>query len=221
MCAVEAYAGSVGRTRTVRRAVVWSAIAVVALLALLVAALLWLRAYAPLAAWDEGAFNGGYGPGPGIVRIVDPATGSGGKTVYFADPGLHGSASAGFDIHNAGRFAVRLDGVVVGSPPRGGPSMAITGASLLRNPRVMSPTETRPFSPVTLEPDGYVHLVLRYATACSPDSLRLRGGNSSLAAIDTVTLRYTYLHVFHRTQTVEAPYAMTLQCGGTLPASTR
>jgi hypothetical protein len=206
----------------VHRVVLWTAIGVVALLvALLLAAFLWLRGYAPLTGFEDGAFNGAYGPGPGIARIVDPADGSGGRTVFFAEPGLRGTAAAGFDLWNFGRFAVRLDGVVMHSRPPSAPSMAITGAALLRDPRVVSPNATRQFSPVTIQPDGYVHLELRYATACSPSSLRQRGHNSTDVAIDSVTLRYSYLRVFHRTQTVEAPYAVTLQCGGKLPASTR
>src|SRR5207248_5882150 len=81
---------------------------------LLVAALaalvlfLWLRTYSPL----DAAGSGGFAPGPGLGADVEPVTGSGGKTVFIPAYRKNHPFDTAFTVHNTGRFAVTVTGLV-------------------------------------------------------------------------------------------------------------
>ena len=55
-------------------------------------------------------------------------------------------------------------------------------------------------------------LVVRWGLHCAADS-------APQTAADAVRLRYTYLSLFKRTQTVTLPFAVTLRCVGGPPAN--
>ena len=55
-------------------------------------------------------------------------------------------------------------------------------------------------------------LVVRWALRCRPDS-------AAQTAADSVRLRYSYLSVFKRSETVRLPFAVTLRCVGGPPAN--
>jgi hypothetical protein len=191
-----------------RRALAISAAALVVAGVVALGLWLWLGSYAPLRALDSG-----FAPGPGIGADVQPVSGSGGRPVYFPTQRRRRFDTA-FTLHNGGRFAVTVTGLdrsTPGAPPWLGPTelLATTSSTASANPG-----ELAPFERLRLAPGDDAIIVIRFglhcagATAGSPDVFT-----------DAVRLRYDYLSLFTRTQTVRLPFAVTLRCVGGPPAT--
>ena len=162
---------------------------------------LWLRGYTPIG-WQDGAL----GPGPGTLRtvVIQAATGSEGKPVIAASRAKPGSFSVFFDLHNSAPFTVRVEGPAGSDffPERllmGLPSTSHDQATLL------------PFRPFDLAPDQRrrigVEITVPPGKTCRPG---LRGVHITQ---DVVGLRFSFLHVFHRSASVEMPIVADLVCG--------
>jgi len=180
-----------------------AAVVVVGVVAL-AAIVLWLRTYTPLDAAD-----GAFAPGPGVGAVIEPATGSGGKTVFF--PAYRGGKPfvSSFTLHNSGRFAVTVEGLRPAqpeAPPWVGPVALMTTASVSTTAPV---GHTQRFQPLSLSPGDTAVLVVRFALVCPSGRRR-----APSVVADSVDLRYRYLRWFHRTQTVKLPFAVTLRCAG-------
>jgi hypothetical protein len=181
--------------------------AVVAALGLAVLGLfLWLRTYAPLAAVD---ITGSVTPGPGLGADVEPTFGSGGKTVFIPAYRRGRPFDAAFTIENTGRFAVTLTGITthrIGS---------LYPDTLLATDSVGSadPAHLHPFQALRLNPKDSALIAVRWHLACAKDT------NGAEFTSDHVRLRYRYLSVFNRSQSVELPFAVTLRCSGGPPTT--
>jgi hypothetical protein len=181
------------------------AAAIVVVLAVgLAAIVLWLRTYAPL-----DSAGGAYAPGPGIGAVIEPATGSGGKTVFFPAYRHGRPFVASFTLHNAGHFGVSIEGLAApkpGIPPWIGPEALLTTSSVSS----AAPTgHTAPFQSLSLSPGDTAVVVVRFRLSCPA-----HGGRVAPVFADSIRLRYRYLHWFERTQTVRLPFAVTLRCVG-------
>ncbi len=191
-----------------RRALPVAAGAVVVAAVVVLGLWLWLGSYAPLRALDTG-----YAPGPGIGADVQPASGSGGRTVFF--PVAHRRTfDTAFTLHNAGRFAVTVTGL---EPSKPGPTPYIGAAMLLATTSSTAsadPGRLAPFETLRIDPGDNAIVVVRFfldcadATAASPD-----------VYTTGVRLRYRYLSLFRRTATIRLPFAVTLRCVGGPPAT--
>jgi hypothetical protein len=126
-------------------------------------------------------------PGPGLGADVEPTFGSGGKTVYIPVYRPGRVFTTTFTLRNSGRFAVDLDGV----DPGGGP-LVPTGVPTLR-----------------LDPHDTAIVTVDWRLACP--------ASRPAVTTDHVRIRYRYLSVFTRTQSVELPFAVTLRCHGGPP----
>jgi hypothetical protein len=175
-------------------------------LAAVVGVFFYLRSYAPLDASPRG-----YAPGPGLGADVEPTFGSGGKPVFIPGYKKGRPFDTAFTLHNDGRFPVTVTGLA---------DRARAGASL--GPRNLLVTDS---ASASAEP-GHLHrfhklrldagdsaiLVVRWGLDCE-------AGSAAQSAADSVRLRYSYLSVFERTQTVRLPFAVTLRCVGGPPAN--
>jgi len=169
---------------------------------------LWLGTYAPLRTLSTG-----YAPGPGIGADVQPVSGSGGKPVFF--PVAHRRTfDTAFTLHNSGRFAVTVIAFERPKPeaaPWLGPTQLLATTSSTAS---AAPSELLPFERLRIDPGDSAIVVVRFglrcrgATAASPD-----------VYVDAMRLRYRYLSLFTRTQTVRLPFAVTLRCLGGPPAT--
>ena len=187
------------------------AISAGALLVVVVAALgvwLWLGSYAPLRALDSG-----FAPGPGIGADVQPVAGSGGRPVFF--PLAHRRTfDAAFTLRNAGRFAVTVTGL---EPSKPGPTPYLGAALLLATTSSAAsadPSQLAPFGSLRIDPGDSAIVVVRFILDC-------KGATAATPDVYTsgVRLRYRYLSLFRRTETVRLPFAVTLRCvGGPPPA---
>lgn len=191
-----------------RRALPIAAGTVVAAAAVALGLWLWLGSYAPLRALDTG-----YAPGPGIGADVQPVSGSGGKTVFFPVAHRHTFDTA-FTLHNTGRFAVTVTGL---EPSKPGPAPYLGAALLLATTSATAsadPGQLAPFGNLRIDPGDSAIVVVRFvldcigATAASPD-----------VYTTGVRLRYRYLSLFRRMETIRLPFAVTLRCAGGPPAS--
>ncbi|MDE3024824.1 MAG: hypothetical protein KGI93_04570 [Acidobacteriota bacterium] len=188
-----------------------SAIAAAALVAVGVVVLglwLWLGSYAPLRALSTG-----YAPGPGIGADVQPVSGSGGRPVFFPFARRHEFDTA-FTLKNTGRFAVTVTGLAApgeSPPPWLGPTDLLATTSSTAS---ADPGELVAFSNVRIDPGDTAIVVVRFGLRCA-------GTTSASPDVftDGVRLRYRYLSMFTRTQTVRLPFAVTLRCVGGPPAS--
>ena len=168
----------------------------------------WLGAYAPLRALSTG-----YAPGPGIGSDVGAVSGSGGKPVFF--PAAHRrSFDTAFTLHNGGRFAVTvtaLDEPKPTAPPWLGPRALLATTSATAS---ASASELLPFARLRIDPGDSAIVVVRFGLRCA-------GATRASADVftDAVRLRYRYLSLFTRTQTVRLPFAVTLRCVGGPPAT--
>jgi hypothetical protein len=183
---------------------------------LVIAALLigWLslRNYKPF----DGTYSE-YAAISGVARVIDPATGSQGKTVYFAEQRKRGRMSLAFDFRNSGNHAVRLERIYPEDFPGSRFSIYLAGARIQTNVgHGMRLASFEPFHPVTINPDRAVYLMLDYRTRCFPG-----GPIGDQTSINQMRVRYSYLHVFHRTEWLNLPFGVVMQCTGKLPASTR
>jgi hypothetical protein len=179
------------------------AAALVVVLAAVATVVLWLRTYTPL---DT---IGDFAPGPGVGAVIEPALGSGGKTVFFPAYRAGKTFDASFTLHNSGHFGVTVEGLAVPSPqspPWIGPSRLLTTASVSANSPV---GHTSPFQPLVLSAGDTAVLVVRFALSCPS-----RKGRVESVFADSVRIRYRYLRWFSRSQTVKLPFAVTLRCVG-------
>ena len=202
-------AGKLGRRHPLRVA------ALVAGGALLVAAIaagalyFWLGSYAPLAALDTD-----FAPGSGIGADVQPVAGSGGKPVFFPAYRRGRSFDAAFTLRNTGRFQVTVTGLAPEAPlerPGVGPVQLLGTDSAAAS---AEPGDLIPFQDVKLARGDSAILVVRYRLVCA-------GASATTPDVfsDHLRLRFSYLSVFHRTQTVTLPFAVTLRCVGGPPAT--
>lgn len=180
--------------------IVSATVAVVAVAAL--AMFLWLRAYAPLAAQAVSV-----SPGPGLGADVEPTFGSGGKTVFIPAYRKGRPFDVAFTVENTGRFAVTLTGLTAT------PSGPLYADKLLATDVSGSadPGHLRPFHALRLDPKDSAIIAVEWHLNCERDDADV--------ATDSVRLRYRYLSMFSRTQSVVLPFAVTLRCSGGPPAS--
>jgi hypothetical protein len=174
---------------------------VVGIVGVLIGLLVWLRSYTPL----DGTRGGAVMPGAAVLT-VEPAFGSDGREVAFP-PQRTGGYRAGFDLTNTGRFAIRLDGLAPVDKYYYGP-IAPRKLALLRHENAYI-DDFVPFHPVTIAPGEQRFLSILFHIDCSG-----RWGTGSQTSMSTIRLRYTYEHLFHRSQDVQMPLAITLQCRG-------
>jgi hypothetical protein len=187
-------------------------IAAGALLALAVAVLavwLYLRSYAPLRAASSG-----FAPGPGIGADVQPVSGSGGRPVFFPALRRGHAFDTAFTLKNTGRFAVTVTGLVQetpGAPPWLGATKLLATTSSVAS---AEPGELLPFRSLRIDPGDSAIVVARFGLRCA-------GATSASPDVytDAVRLRFRYLSIFKRTETVRLPFAVTLRCVGGPPAS--
>lgn len=188
-----------------------------ALLVLVIAVLLigWLslRDYTPF----KGQYSE-YGPISGVARTVRPVAGSDGKTVFFAEQRNRGLMAVAFDFRNSGNHPVRLERVYTDDFPGSHFTIYLADVRMQTKGvgRGMRPDSFKPFHSVTINPDRAVYLVFDYRTRCFSDS-----PVGSQTSINEMRVRYSYLHVFHRTEWLKLPFGVVMQCKGKLPASTR
>jgi hypothetical protein len=154
-----------------------------------VALYIWLGTYAPLSA------SGSYAPGPGLAT---PAGGSDGKPA-FVPAGERQTFDTAFTLRNTGRFTVTVTDVVrpAATVPR--PLRLLTTDSATAS---ADPGHLHAFQHLRLGPDDSAILVVRWQVGCADDA----------GVADTVRLRYEYLSLFDREQTVTLPFAVTLRC---------
>ena len=170
---------------------------------------LWLGAYAPLKTLATG-----YAPGPGIGADVQPVTGSGGRPVFFPALRRRHTFDTAFTLHNGGRFAVTVTGLATptrSAAPWIGPTELLATTSATAS---ADPSELLPFQQLRLSPGDNTIIVVRFSLRCA---------GATTADLDTfadrIRLRYSYLSIFTRTQTVRLPFAVTLRCVGGPPAT--
>lgn len=164
------------------------------------AIVLWLRSYAPFDA-DTGSFA----PGPGVGAVIQPAAGSGGKVVFFPAYRRGRTFLASLTLHNAGHFAVTVEGL---SPQTPQPPPWI-GADDLFTTDSLTLQGLRAFQPISLAAGDTAVVVARFRPSCPVGSTRV-----PTVFTDRIGLRYRYLRWFTRTQTVSLPFAVTLRCVG-------
>lgn len=177
---------------------------VVVAVAAVAAIVFWLRTYTPL-----DTAGGGFAPGPGVGAVIEPAVGSGGKTVFFPAYRNGRPFVASFTLHNSGHFSVTLEGLSAADPesaPWVGPQSLLTTDSVSTSAPV---SHTGPFQPLSLSPGDTAVLVVSFRLSCPK-----RQGREPSVFSDSVRLRYRYLRWFERTQTVTLPFAVTLRCVG-------
>jgi hypothetical protein len=169
----------------------------------------WFSSYAPL-----GTLDTGFAPGAGIGTDVQPVAGSGGKTVFFPAYKRGRAFEAAFTLRNTGRFAVTVTALLPG--PAGTPP-SVTPVELYGTDSATAsadPGDLLPFRELRLARGDSAILVVRYRLVC-------RGATASTPDVfsDHVRLRLSYLSIFHRTQAVPLPFAVTLRCVGGPPAT--
>ena len=190
--------------RVLKLAALGLAALVVVAAAAAAAVVLWLRTYAPL----DGS-GGEVAPGPGVGAVIQPAVGSGGKEVFFPAYRNGRTFVASFTLHNGGRFAVTVEGLVPAqpeTPPWIGPVELLTTESVSPGAPVAN---TKPFRPLRLAAGDSAVVVARFRPLCPAGHTRV----PSVYA-DSLTLRYRYARWFERTQRISLPFAVTLRCVG-------
>jgi hypothetical protein len=166
----------------------------------------WLNAYAPLNATGSSDFAAG----PGLGANVQPAFGSGGKPVFIPTYRKGRSFDTAFTLENTGRFAVTVLGLA--APPQ--ETGALTARAVLASDGATAsadPASLHALGNLRLEPHDTAIVDVRWQLDCTKSSGEI--------AEDRVRLRYRYLSLFTRTESVELPFAVTLRCVGGPPAS--
>ncbi|HVP74722.1 MAG TPA: hypothetical protein VMS63_01780 [Gaiellaceae bacterium] len=169
----------------------------------------WLGSYAPLAALDTD-----FAPGSGVGADVQPVAGSGGKPVFFPAYRRGRAFEAAFTLRNTGRFQVTVTGLAPEAPPVQpwvGPVALLGTDSATAS---ADPGDLLPFQDVKLARGDTAILVVRYRLDCTGAAATKPDVYS-----DRIRLHFTYLSLFHRTQTVTLPFAVTLRCVGGPPAT--
>jgi len=202
-------AGGRQRRHPLRIAVIVAGSTVVVVAIAAVALYFWLGAYAPLTSLDSG-----YAPGAGVGADVQPVAGSGGKPVYFPAFRRGRPFEAAFTLRNTGHFSVTVTALAAGAkaaPPAVQP-VALYGTDSAS--ASADPGDLLPFRQVKLAAGDTAILVVRFRLDCA-------GAKATSPDVysDRVRLRFSYLSIFHRTQTVALPFAVTLRCVGGPPAT--
>jgi len=169
----------------------------------------WLGSYAPLAALDTD-----FAPGSGVGADVQPIAGSGGKPVFFPAYRRGRAFEAAFTLRNTGRFQVTVTGLTPDTPAA---APWVGAAALLGTDSATAsadPGDLLPFQDVKLARGDSAILVVRYRLDCARSTKTAPDVYS-----DRIRLRFSYLSLFHRTQTVKLPFAVTLRCVGGPPAT--
>jgi hypothetical protein len=169
----------------------------------------WLGSYAPLAALDTD-----FAPGSGVGADVQPIAGSGGKPVFFPAYRRGRAFQVAFTLRNTGRFQVTVTGLTPDTPT---PPPWVGAVALLGTESATAGADSGallPFQNVKLARGDTAALVVRYQLDCARSATSAPDVYS-----DRVRLRFSYLSLFHRTQTVALPFAVTLRCVGGPPAT--
>ena len=169
----------------------------------------WLGSYAPLAALDTD-----FAPGSGVGAEVQPVAGSGGKPVYFPAYRRGRAFEAAFTLRNTGRFQVTVTGLALEAPPAPPSVSPVALLSTDSGTASADPGDLLPFRDVKLARGDTAILVVRYRLDCA----RAAASTPDVYS-DRIRLRFSYLSLFHRTQTVTLPFAVTLRCVGGPPAT--
>jgi hypothetical protein len=177
------------------------AVLALALVGAVLASFFFIRSYAPLE-WAGGAS----GADTRLSTYYDSVqtTGVEGETltayVFRHAPGQ--TIRLGVDVHNGGRFPVRIEALV----PSVGGTLHVVGMEVQPDERRKIFRGLRP-PPFTLEPGEYVFLVplLKSGPTCGP-----KGASQG---IDRIRLRYRYLRFFERAETIELPAMIVQACG--------
>jgi hypothetical protein len=166
----------------------------------------WLGAYAPL----DATRSSNFAPGPGLGANVLPTFGSGGKPVFIPAYRKGRPFDTAFTLENTGRFAVTVLGLA--AQPQD-VSAVIAQAVLASDVATVSadPAHLHAFGSLRLEPHDTAIVDVRWRLDCTKSSGQI--------AVDRVRLRYRYLSLFTRTESVELPFAVTLRCVGGPPAT--
>jgi hypothetical protein len=130
-------------------------------------------------------------PGPGLGSSIEPTLGSGGKPVFVPAFRRGRSFQMTLTLANRGRFAVTLLGL---GRTADGP---VTPTSVSRN--------------IRLDPKQTSLVTVSWRLSC-PKGV-------SEAYSDRVRLRFRYLSLFTKTESVALPFAVTLRCRGGPPAT--
>ena len=166
----------------------------------------WLGSYA--------ALDTDFAPGSGVGADVQPIAGSGGKPVFFPAYRRGRAFEAAFTLRNSGRFQVTVTGLAPdapAAPPWIGP-VALLGTDSATASADLG--DLLPFQDIKLARGDTAILVVRYRLDC------IRSARTAPDVYsDRIRLRFSYLSLFHRTQTVTLPFAVTLRCVGGPPAT--
>jgi hypothetical protein len=166
----------------------------------------YLRSYTPLAASAHG-----YAPGPGLGADVEPTFGSGGKPVFIPGYKKGRPFDTAFTLENTGRFRITVKGLAVRAAP--GDSLGPKGLLVTDSATASAaPGNLHAFHELQLDRGDTAVLVVRWRLRCDK-------GSPTQSTADAVRLRYSYLSVFTRTQTLTLPFAVTLRCVGGPPAN--
>lgn len=179
-------------------ALVAGALAVVVAAAAVVL-LVWLQAYSPLSATHSGSFA----PGRGLGADVQPTFGSGGKPVFIPAYRKGRPFDTAFTLENTGRFAVTVLGLPAPRPSAEGLTAQAVFASDFPTASA-DPAHLHPWGSLRLEPHDTAIVDVRWRLDCRK--------NTGEITSDRIRLRYRYLSMFTRTQSVELPFAVTLRC---------
>jgi hypothetical protein len=119
-----------------------------------------------------------------------------------------------FTLRNTGRFTVTVLGLRPaerGAPPWVGPVELLATSSSTAS---ADPEELLPFQSLRLARGDTALLVVRFGLGCPHATSRVPDVYAA-----AIRLRYRYLSLFTRTQTVRLPFAVTLRCVGGPPAT--
>jgi hypothetical protein len=200
---------SVRRPRTgLRRAAV--AISVV-LVTVVVAGLVYVANYAPLARGGGILTGGRVVPDEGLIRPDRTLANVLGEEFRTVNPRPGDGLGIGFGLTNRGPFAVEIIGI--GMPYSSNPlesAHVIIDVRAYRAPDPLAPTQWEPFKPFVLKPDQArdVAVIGRFpACAGGISPINHRG---SVSWITAVPVRYRFLGVRH-TQEVPLDFAVSVE----------
>jgi len=174
--------------------------------ALVAAVFIWQRAAdaGPAPLDDAGGSSVPDSESPLFYRGVDAPFGNG-KMTYILRFRAHSRFRWGFDVHNRGSSAVRIEGIETTPAYWRGP-FRITGLQLQHRPRYAGLAGATS-EPLTIPPDGFglVIPVLETQARCN----LVPGGAQTF---DSVTLKYSY-RGGHKTQVYPMPMVVGMVCG--------
>jgi hypothetical protein len=184
---VEANTAAAAPARHPYRAAAIALAGVVLIVALAAAALyVWLGSYAPLSA------KGSFAPGPGLGTPAGDATGK----PSFEPIARRRTFDTAFTLENTGRFTVTVTDVERREAAGPKPVRLLVTDSATAS---AEPGHLHSFRDLRLGPGDTAILVVRWNLDC---------GTS-----DAVSLRYEYLSLFDRAQTLTLPFGVKPRCG--------